>query len=191
MAATAGLALQAASLFGTAQGQRQQAASARTQGNYVGAIADQNAVLDEQQGRDATARGEETAGRIGLGARQLVGSQRAAQAAQGLDVNTGTPATLQDETQALSEFDKLTARNNAAREAWGYSVNAANERAAGTNARLAGENEGNALQAKAYSTLLTGSAGLADQWRQNPPTFGGGWRRSRAAPTMGHGAGYE
>jgi uncharacterized protein YcbX len=196
MGATAGFALQASSLFANVSAQRQQASSARAQGEYSGAIADRNAGLADAQAADALSRGEQMVGRIRQGTRQLVGAQRAAMAAQGIDVNSGTPLDLQGDSNTLSAFDQLTAKNNAAREAWGFNVDAANQRAAGANARLAGENEGKALTAKSYSTLLTGSAGLADQWRQNPPSFGstGAWwrnRRNGGVQSGGSGAGQE
>jgi len=55
---------------------------------------------------------------------QAVGTQRSAQAANGIDVNSGSAAQLQDDTAMLGELDALTIQNNAAREAYGYRVQA-------------------------------------------------------------------
>lgn len=55
---------------------------------------------------------------------QSVGTQRSAQAANGIDVNSGSAAQLQDDTAMLGELDALTIQNNAAREAYGYRVQA-------------------------------------------------------------------
>ncbi|MDB4913407.1 MAG: hypothetical protein JWM95_1051 [Gemmatimonadetes bacterium] len=188
MGSTAGIALQAGGIFASVSSQRQQAASARVQGEYAGQIADRNATLADAQSVDAIARGNESVSRLRMGTRQLVGAQRTAAAAQGIDVNSGTSADLQEDSRILSHFDELTLRNNAAREAWGYSMDAANQRTAGVNDRLAGENTAKALTAQSYSTLLTGGANLANQWRQNPPTFGGGYR-SRAVEGSDGGEG--
>lgn len=58
---------------------------------------------------------------------QAVGTQRTAQAANGIDVNSGSAALLQDDTAMIGELDALTIQNNAAREAYGYRVQAAND----------------------------------------------------------------
>ena len=55
---------------------------------------------------------------------QAVGTQRSVQAANGIDVNSGSAAQLQDDTAMLGELDALTIQNNAAREAYGYRVQA-------------------------------------------------------------------
>ena len=89
-------------------------------------VAERNATLERQKG--------ELANRIGAVAeenhrskvRQLLGSQRASLAANGIDPNSGTALALQDETVAFGETDAMTIRYNAAREAWGYGVNATN-----------------------------------------------------------------
>lgn len=57
-------------------------------------------------------------------AKQAVGTQRSVQAANGIDVNSGSAAQLQDDTAMLGELDALTIQNNAAREAYGYRIQA-------------------------------------------------------------------
>ena len=105
-------------MFSSFAQSRQQAGIARTQGNYSGAIADQNAGLSDRQATDAIARGDESANRLALSGRQLAGAQKAAAAGDGVDPNSGSAAELQADTGALSAFDANTIRANAAREAW-------------------------------------------------------------------------
>lgn len=50
---------------------------------------------------------------------KVASQQRTSLAAQGVNVATGTPAALQNETSVLSEQDAMRAKLNAAREAWG------------------------------------------------------------------------
>ena len=52
----------------------------------------------------------------------LVQAQRTGYAASGVDINSGTAAQVQRNTQAQGDMDLMTLRANAAREAWGYQV---------------------------------------------------------------------
>lgn len=64
--------------------------------------------------------GEEQAAQIREQGRQVQGAQAVGFAAQGVDVNTGSAALVQEDTRYLSEIDALTVKNNAMRQAFGY-----------------------------------------------------------------------
>lgn len=117
------------------------AQNARQQGAFQEAMAEQNAAYKEAAAQDAERRGAVDADRYRRQVGQLIGSQRTGFAANGIDVNSGTAAEIQDDTAAFGEFDALTIANNAAREAWGYRVGAQNDlmngRMAQSNARSA------------------------------------------------------
>lgn len=117
------------------------AQNARQQGAFQEAMAEQNASYKEAAAQDAERRGAVEADRYRRQVGQLIGSQRTGFAANGIDVNSGTAAEIQDDTAAFGEFDALTIANNAAREAWGYRVGAQNDlmngRMAQSNARSA------------------------------------------------------
>lgn len=83
---------------------------------------------------DSIARGNIEADTYRQKVAGLIGTQRAAQAANGGVVDNDTNALLQQDTAQFGELDALTISNNAAREAYGYRVqaNAANENAART-----------------------------------------------------------
>lgn len=152
-------ALTAALLALTAANTVNNAVSQKRQGDYEGQLADTNAALAQQQGADAIARGNEAANRSQLGTRQLIGAQRAALAGSGVDVGSGSAADLQADAAGMGALDALTLKNNAAREAYGYSVDAMNATARGQNARAASRNA-------VRSTLLTGAAQAYGQYRQ-------------------------
>lgn len=137
--------------------QRQQASAMDQQGAYQWRLAEWNANIAEQAAKDAISRGDIEAGRVRSGTRQTVGSQRAALAAQGIDVNTGSAADVQSDTARIGALDELTARNNAAREAWGYKVQAWNERTQGQLAKLGSKNAAKALRQQSWGTVLTGA----------------------------------
>lgn len=117
------------------------AQNAKQQGAFQAAMAEQNAGYKEAAAQDAIKRGDVQADQYRRQVGQLIGSQRAGFAANGVDVNSGTAADIQDDTAAFGEFDALTIANNAAREAWGYRVGAQNDlmngRMAQSNAKSA------------------------------------------------------
>lgn len=101
-------------------GAHTEAGAIRLQSAYDQAAAAENARILERQARYAEEQGSHDVSLIGRRARQIQGSQRARLAAQGVDVSSGSALDVQMETEAMSEMDKLMARNNAAREAYGY-----------------------------------------------------------------------
>lgn len=165
-ALTALLALNAASTINKFAGERQQATAAERQGAYEQGVYNVDAQLADQQAADAIARGKEAETRQRQATRGLIGAQRATLAAQGIDVSTGSALDVQADTAALGELDALTIRNNAAREAFGYRVQAMDYRNQGAMAALAGKNQAAALRNQSYSTLLTGAANTYGIYRE-------------------------
>ena len=134
----------------------QDAKTLRAQAKYQEAMFEINAGYAELQGKDALHRGEEDVHSIKSGAKQLIGSQRASLAAQGIEVDSGSALEIQQDTAALAELDSIRARNNAWREAWGYKVEAQQASAQGQLAAITGK-------AKAQQTLLTGGITALNQ----------------------------
>ena len=132
-----------------------QATAYEIQGNYQKNAAEFNAKLAEIQGEDAVRRGDRAAAQVIKQGRQAQGAQRASLAAQGIDVNSGTAAQIQEDTAVLSELDALTVKTNAWRERWGLKVSAVNSTAQGQYLDTA------ATQAS-RSTLLTGGLQAAN-----------------------------
>ena len=81
-----------------------------------------NAAYLSAAANDARARGLVDADNQRVQTQQLIGTQRAAQAANGGDVNTGSNAITQQDTAQYGELDALIISNNAAREAYGFEV---------------------------------------------------------------------
>ncbi len=101
------------------QGAAQQEAS-----ESQAALADYNAEVALLQAEDAVARGSEEESRFRAGVRGIIGAQRAATAAGNVDVGFGSALDVQADAAYLGELDALTIRTNAAREQWGYQVEA-------------------------------------------------------------------
>lgn len=134
--------------------------AAITQGNYEANLYNQNATLADQQAADAIARGQVAEGRQRNAGKSFIGQQRTGFAGQGVDVTSGSASAVQGEAQAMSALDALTIRNNAAREAFGYKVQALNDRGNAQLALMGAKNRAQDYRNQATSSLLTAGANL-------------------------------
>jgi hypothetical protein len=101
-----------------------QARAIRAQASIERRQLEANRRLAELQAEDIMRRGEREAQEVRGAAARTIGAQRAALAAQGVELAAGTPLALQEETAALGAMDALTVRNNAFRQAFGFRVRA-------------------------------------------------------------------
>jgi hypothetical protein len=83
-----------------------------------------NAAFMGQAAADAKRRGAHESDWARIQGQQFIGTQRAAMASSGGVVDMDSNAILQQDAAQLSELDALTISNNAAREAYGYEVQA-------------------------------------------------------------------
>jgi hypothetical protein len=152
----------------------------RKAGRHEQEVAEQNARLDrlrQDQAREAgNSQEEQQRARV----RQVLASQRAAFAAQGIDASTGSPLDILGDTAGAGYGDALTMRSNALREAWGFGVSATNEVNRGRAARRSGNSQ-------AVGTLLSSAASAAGQW--GSAGFGG--NRARPAASTSASAGRQ
>lgn len=104
-----------------------QSEALRQQGEFQRDMVEINNRFAAMRAEDALKAGERKAQSIRRKARSTVGAQRAAAAAQGLDVSDAGSSVLDQiyDTQSASEDEVITAKNNAWREAWGYKTQAA------------------------------------------------------------------
>lgn len=87
-------------------------------------ILEYNSRAAEAQAADAIVRGAEQEKIFRTGIHGLIGQQRVAFAAQGVEIGSGSSLDVQESTAQQGELDALTIRTDAAREAWGFRVNA-------------------------------------------------------------------
>ena len=78
------------------------------------------AYIEEARAVDAVARGGVQASRIRQEGARAAAEARQALVAGNVELSTGTAATAQEASSMLSEFDAQLAKNNAAREAFGF-----------------------------------------------------------------------
>lgn len=99
-----------------------QATAHQLQADYVRQMSEINNQIAGVQAEDAIMRGNKSASQFKKQVKGLRGSQRAALAAQGVEVDSGSAAEIQDNTDRQGALDVMTIQNNAWREAWGYKV---------------------------------------------------------------------
>lgn len=99
-------------------GAQKQAGDAQAQ------IDNSNAAVARFQAKDALRRGAIDEQQLKQQIGQIIGSQRAAYAGNGLAVDSGTPLALAVDTARTGALDVATIRLNTANEVWGYRVKA-------------------------------------------------------------------
>ena len=134
--------------------------SAKEQASYKKRIAEANANFAEAQAKRVLEIGEQESQEYGQKIRRTVGSQRAALAAQGVDVNFGTADELQAETFEIGFRDQERIKNNAFLEAYGLRVRAEDEREGARMAVRAAENV-------AVNSLISGGLRSATMFYEN------------------------
>lgn len=133
-----------------------------------------NASVADLQAKDALAVGREEESSFRTQVRGLIGTERVAFASQNVDVRSGSAADVQADTAYLGELDAQRIRANAARQAWGLQVQAADYRHAAAVSRAGGSAAATAAYVGAGATALTGTSLLMDRygWGQKKQTPG-------------------
>jgi hypothetical protein len=152
MSAAQALAM-AASIGGTAMS----AGAMYQQGQVAKQTAANNAKMAEYAAMDAQRRGEEEAAAIQRKGAAIKSAQRVNLASKGLDLNYGTPADLQEQTDFFTQSDIATTRTNTQREMW-------NLRAQGQQALAKGRADALNATYQSAGTLLAGAGQVADRW---------------------------
>ncbi|UUL83449.1 hypothetical protein [Sphingomonas qomolangmaensis] len=120
------------------------------QARYRAAVADRNAALEQESARDALARGRTEEERSQRQTASTMGAQRAAMAANGIDLTFGSAASFVADTARVGQQDAATIRENATREARGMEREAANYRG-----------EASAQRSAATGAAISGAFGVA------------------------------
>jgi len=150
------------SAFGAnAAGQRQQ-----DMYNYQAQVARINADIDRQNSSYALNKGEIEASQYGMKAAQQRGQIKVAQAASGLDVNSGSNADVQRSQGQLTRMDLTQIRSNAAKVAYDYRVKATMDENQASLDVMAGENAAKAGQINAMSSILGTVGSVSSKWMQ-------------------------
>lgn len=148
----------AASTVGAFYGARSQQISARG----AAEIADINAGQAELAAQQELARGNAAVAAATQRAGQAKGTQRAALAANGVDLGTGSAAEVLTSTDLAKENDINTITANAVRAAWGQRMQATNFRNEALTKRAGADSVSPGMAA--FSSLLGSATQVATSW---------------------------
>ena len=134
----------------------------RREGRYKKGVAAYNARVSENEAQEIRAAGAEAENIQRRKTAELLAKQRAQLGAAGIELGTGSPLQLQEETVTLGEADALRIRSNFEAKALSLETGADLTLSQGAFAESIGEQ-------KAVGTLLSGTAktlgtGVADKW---------------------------
>jgi hypothetical protein len=159
-----GLASSAASGIMGAFGADKKADAEQQADFYKAQVAKNNAIIAERNAAAATEAGG-VAGQVNdLKTKNLVGQQLVTQAANGLDVNSGTNVAVRQSTADLGHLDTLTIIQNAAKQAAGFRAQGTNFTAESDLQISAGNYAREAGDINIATSLLGGATGVADKW---------------------------
>lgn len=154
LATAATLAAGAISAVGSIeQGQASSAAA-----KYNAGIAQNNAQIAQQNATFAGQEGEENAAVAEGKTRAQVGAITAAQAANGVEVNSGSALDVRSSAAELGELNAINIRANAARQAYGYNTEASSDVGQSQLDKSKSQQDSTAGYIKGGSTLLSASA---------------------------------
>jgi hypothetical protein len=134
--------------------------AATQESKYLESQYNSNSRMAMMEAEDAVRRGDQKALEVRKQGKKLIGSQRAAMAAQGLDIEADDALAIQTETAGLTALDSQQIKSNAWQEAWGYRVQSQDYASKARFARVQG-------MQKANSTILTTGLGIMNTFANN------------------------
>mgnify|MGYP000066526460 CR=1 FL=1 len=172
------------SLVGAAASAGGAYASSKARKNAFGAQGEidlNNAQVNEWQAQQAEAAGADQERTSRLHTQQVVGAQRAAMAANGVDLGVGSAAEVTASSKVVGEHDALAIRDNASRAAWGYRTQAQYNR----NTAEAAFSAADAINplVSAGSSLMTSAGSVSQSWSAGVKR--GAWYTQPSSSWMG------
>lgn len=157
------LASVGSSVIGAA-GAMQQGAAAKQEAEYQAAVARNNAVIARENARYTREAGQQEEGIYRIKQGQTLGTQRAALAASGVDVNSGSALDTQLSSYMIGELDALTVRNKAIMKQRDYLNQAVDYEAQAGLYNMKGKNAQKAGQLGALGSIIGGIGSVAGKW---------------------------
>lgn len=180
LAAVGGLAGAAASAGGAVLGGQATAESA----SYQAEVALNNQKIANANARYATAAGLTQAANQSQQGADQVADIKVAQAANGIDVNSGSNLQVQKSARMDNQVNAETTLNNAQLKAYGYRTDASNFGAQAGLDTMEAEQAPIGADIGAAGGLLSGASGVAAKW---PTIFGSGASTAPIVPLTSNG----
>lgn len=165
--AVAALALGAIGTGVQAYGAMSSAEAASANAAYQSQVAANNAKIAKQNANWTMQAGEQQSTTEGMKTRSEVGAIKSAQAANGIDVNSGSAVDVRSSSSELGELNALTLKSNASRQAYGYETQSSDYTA---QSQLDASQSSQALDAGMFSaagSLLGGASSFAGNYAKD------------------------
>jgi hypothetical protein len=153
-----------------AYGAYETSASNKAQAEYQSDMAANQAKISKYQAEDAVARGGEAAIQAARQAERMRGTQVVRLASNGLDISSGTPLAVLEDTMYFGQQDATMIRNNAAREAWGYTTQGSAQTASSQMYGSLANAENPSLAAGTSLLSSAGQYGMSGGFNKTPST---------------------
>ena len=159
----------------SAYGAAQKGSADQAMYGYQAGVAQLNAKIAKQNADYTREAGGTAVYQSGLKTGQVVGQQKVAQSASGIDVNTGSAAKVRADTLQLGELDQSTIRTNYAKKAYGFEVEASTKEAEAGADLVAGVQAKKAADINVASSILGTVSSVSSKWMQasQAGVFGG------------------
>lgn len=151
------------SIFG-AMGASKTADANAESAEYKAAVARNNSIIAQRNADQATAAGAVGAQVNDLKTKNLEATQLVTQAANGLDVGSGTNVNVRQSAHDIGHLDTLTILANAAKNAQGFKSQGANFTAEAGLDTMTAKNAREAGDINVMSSLLGGASSFGDKW---------------------------
>jgi hypothetical protein len=139
--------------------------------DYAAQVAANNAIIARQNAKFSLESGEAQAAATSLKGASQSGRIKSAQAASGVDVNTGSAVDVQASQRELNKLDTETTLHKGQLAAYGYRTQATNYDAEAALKRGEASQDITGAEIGAAGSLIGGASGTAFKWSQiNPPT---------------------
>lgn len=160
--AVTSVAMSASGMVSNAIGSYYSAKSNKANLQFQADMADINARLSEQSARQELLNGQKQTASLTMQTGKVKSGQRAAMAANGIDLGEGNAAEIQASTDIMKEVDMNTIEANAVRSAWGYRTQGVNYQNEAITKR--GTADGISPFMSGASSLLSSAGQVAGQW---------------------------
>lgn len=176
--AAGGLALSAASTAASASASSKGGQAQNQNFAFQAQVARNNAAIAKEKGDYALEAGEQAGGNLSMKNAATVAKIKTAQAANNVDVNTGSARDVQISQRETGNLDAETVLNNAKLKDWGFRVEASNDEAQAKLDEMGGSQAARAGTLGAEGSILGGASSLAFRGSQ---LFGSNGSKTPAA----------
>lgn len=139
---------------------------------YQSQVAQMNKQIAEQNAEHARVTGEAQAQADAMKTKQQIGTTRAVIGASGVDVNTGSAADVQESELKIGQYQEGVIRSDAAKKAYNFKVEAANQEAQSNVYSMASSNAKSGGMMGAFTSILGAATSVSSKWSQASTSYG-------------------